>query len=261
MSKLLLRKDGSLMRTKEIYDEEKNCWNSSEYDVADHSWHYLNDDIEFEDGITLKDFFSLINKNLDIYVGIFGNWIDEYTDVILNGIPEEQDDDSDSIDYLNVYWRVDVDNDYFEIPAWPEFGGVGIAKKETHGHKVGDVVKWAVGYSPMQNYSHLPLQLEKKVILCENNSKLKEYKSNEYTLYQVIQGIVWEISFHGSPKDTAKFVEGLKETAQKFENGEEDCISLDEFLERFDIDDVDKEIIPLPKFTFEDVLNEYKTIE
>ena len=68
MAKLLLKKDGSLMRT--VKEET--------YDVSDVAWAYLNDDITFEEGITFGDLFRLISKNIDTFTVIFGNWIDEY---------------------------------------------------------------------------------------------------------------------------------------------------------------------------------------
>ena len=233
MATLLLKKDGSLIRAKEFYNKEKESWDASESEVSEHAWHYLNDVIKFENGITLKDFFNLINKNIDIFVGIFGNWIDDYTDVILNGLPESRKEDDQPIDYLHVRWRLDIDDKEKElcIPAFPDFGGVGVATHDDEYYKKGEIIYWAIGYSPMQNYADLPLKLEEIVdVWYPEQKELKKYKSYDYTLYQVIQGIIWEISFHGAPNDTYKVMQELREQMERIDSGEEKTYLFEDWI-------------------------------
>jgi hypothetical protein len=239
MPKLLLKKDGSLIRTRDFYDEDKKSWESSESDVTDSAWCHLSDDIEFEEGITLKDLFSLIHKNIEIFEGIFGNWIDEYTHVILNETPTEKEEEEQPIDYLRIYWDLSIDDrdNELSIPAWPNFGGFGIASHDDNSYKKGDVIRWGVGLSPMQNFADLPLKLEETVDVwyCDKKES-KQYKSYGYTLYQVIQSVIWEISFHGGPSQTSKFMDGLKQQIERIKSGEEKTYPMEDLWKELDLD-------------------------
>jgi len=227
-------------------------------DVTDDAYLYLNDNVKFEEGVTLRTLFSLIHKHIDIFKLIFGNWIDEYTDVILNGVPEKEDDEG-SIDYLRVYFFIEVDDkgNELSIPAWPDFDGIGVAKTDDVVYKKGDTIKWGVGYSPMQNLADLPIILQEKVEVWYSKSKeLKEYESNGFTLYQVIQGIVWEISFHGGPEQTSKFMDKIQVQIERIKSGEEKTYPLEDLLGGLDSE---SEALEIP-LEYEDGFRHHKKL-
>jgi hypothetical protein len=192
-------------------------------DVTDIAISYLHEDIEFDDNVTLRDLFLVINKELGLFHLIFGNWIKEYTDVILNGIPEIKET-SAKIDYLRVFWEIHNHGEEYNIPAFPFFDGISIEN--------GEEKKWAVEYSPMQNHAHLPLVLDPSVQVYNFESKEnKKYPSSGYTFFNVIQGILYEISFHGGPEATKRVLDDLTAQVERIEAGEEELFSADDFFE------------------------------
>lgn len=221
MAKLLFKKDGSLNKeTESGYD-----------DVSEFLVFHLNDDIEFEHGVTLKDFFMLLQPHMNLLVPIFGNWIDEYTDVIIHGEPDPPRTNLNPVNYLRVFWTLHIEEGSIEIPAWPDFEGVGKAIFDDQFYKVGDVIKWGIGLDNMANYSHLPLILDNVAQVWSDDSKeSKVYKSNPFILYQVIQGIIWEISFFGNPQRTAEVMNNLSAQAERIAKGEEKTYPLDDLL-------------------------------
>jgi len=192
-------------------------------DVTDLAITFLHENIEFDENVTLRDLFLVINKELGLFHLIFGNWIKEYTDVILNGIPEIKET-SAKIDYLRVFWEIHNHGEEYNIPAFPFFDGISIEN--------GEEKKWAVEYSPMQNHAHLPLVLDPYVRVYNFESKEnKKYPSSGYTFFNVIQGILYEISFHGGPEATKRVLDDLTAQVERIEAGEEELFSADDFFE------------------------------
>jgi len=208
---LKLKPGGTLERTNDRNETK---------DVTDLAITFLHENIEFDENVTLRDLFLVINKELSLFNLIFGNWIKEYTDVILNGIPEIKET-SAKIDYLRVFWEIHNHGEEYNIPAFPFFDGISIEN--------GEEKKWAVEYSPMQNHAHLPLVLDPNVQVYNFESKEnKKYPSSGYTFFNVIQGILYEISFHGGPEATKRVLDDLNAQVERIEAGE---FSADDFFE------------------------------
>ena len=235
MIHLLLKPGGVLERHK---------WNSDTqiYDIEDVSdsavWH-LNDHVQFDDGVVFRDLFILINQNMNLFLPIFGNWIDAYTDVVLNGAPELEDpDDNVPLHFLELYWNfsIDLKNDKeFSVPAWPNLHGVGFTKTDDKDYKKGELVNYGIGYSPMQKMANKPLKLrpDLNLYLTKNYNKVGNYnfKTESYTLYQVIQGVMYEISFHGSPTDTKNFMDYLADQVERIDSGLEKTYPMSEVMD------------------------------
>jgi hypothetical protein len=200
-------------------------WNSEKkenefFDVSKHAVHYLNNFIEFDE-VTVKDIFLLINKNMDYFLPIFGNWIDEFTFDALN---KESSGLVNDVDYVRLYWGLCADSDGLSIPAFPNFDGIGIANDTHVGYNIGDEIKWGMSLSSVESFIHLPLILDKKVKFVFENEDCtyeeKTYDTDCFTLFQVIQGIIWEMSFYGSPQQAKKLEENMRDQIEKIKSGE-----------------------------------------
>lgn len=227
MSKLLLKSGGVL---------EYSRWNTDTQsdeisDVSDIAIRFLDRPIEFAEDIILKDIFLLINQNLDFFDLVFGNWIRQYTEQALIAEPEEEEPDENPLDYLRLYWNIGVENGEFEAMAWPDFDGVGIARVDGDYFKIGDKVHYGIDFCPVQNNAMLPLKFEDEVNFYISaydydptkrknritNSKTEtfKYKIGHPTLYQAIQGIIWELSWYGNPTVTQSERSDLKESLKR----------------------------------------------
>lgn len=200
-------------------------------DVTDISISYLHEDIEFDDNVTLRDLFLVINKELELFNLIFGNWIDEYTNVILCGVPESEEENN-QIDHLLVSLEIENEGEEYNIPSFPEFHGVGICKEPFETYKEGDEIKWGISFSPMQKFADTLLVLDPFVHVYNSKTKEnKKYPSSGYTFFNVIQGILYEISFHGGPEATKRVLDDLTAQVERIEAGEEELFSADDFFE------------------------------
>ena len=191
-------------------------------DVTDIAYAYLNNYITLDDDVVLKDLFLLINQNLDIFTIIFRNYIDIYTFNALNNTP----DINDSMDWVELYWHLDAFKNELTIPSIPEYHGVQIAKEDGDYYKKGDKIKYAIELSPIENSVNCPLKLNNKI---EFNGSI--YDIDSYTLYQVILGVIWEISFHGDPVETNTFLNNLTNQVKEIKDGTEITYNMEEVLE------------------------------
>jgi hypothetical protein len=201
---------------------ERNKWNGEkqEYeitDVTDIAYYYLNSSISFSDDVILKDVFLLIDKHIDLFKLIFNNHIEEYTHDALNN-PDLSTADQ-GIDYCELSWYLDIYKKDLEIPSWPHFGGIGVCKKTDQNYKEGETIHWGLSFTPIENLVKLPLKLSE---IIEFNGKT--YYTSGYTLYHVIQGIMWEMSWEGSPAQSQKKLLELQEMCRKIDSGEEKLI-------------------------------------
>ena len=208
---------GGILHLVRWGDEEIN-------DVSDVAFHYLSENIQFVDDVILKDVFLLIDKNLDMFSAIFGNWIEEYTALALSETEQELDRD---MDYLELYRVGEIDGEEFTMDFRPSFHGVGVVKEDTEYNKKGEVVQWGISFTPTNELAHLPVKLSDKLAIY--NTKTKEtfnYKCDDYSLFDIIQGIIWELSFYGSPEKTKDVLDGLNNQMARIESGEEKLIEI-----------------------------------
>ena len=218
MSKLILKSGGILER--ETWNTETRSYDYKE--VSDTAYAYLNDIVEFDE-IVLKDLFIVINKNLEIISPIFGNWIEENTTAALTLEPTIKEKHcNDNMEYVEIYWHLGIDEDGIDFPAWPSFHGIGTADEDDDYYKAGQIIRWGVDFTPVQNLVNLPFKINPITSLYMNEGKgknskyeVKEYKTGTVTLYQTIQAVVWELSWFGGP-------DGKETRLEELINGKDD---------------------------------------
>jgi hypothetical protein len=85
---------------------------------------------------------------------------------------------------------------------------------------------------------HLPVRVNTEVLICEADIDAKQYantlqvvKSDRITLGSFIREILWELSWHGSPDDSEKFSEGLKEQVAEIDAGTAKTVQHEDVME------------------------------
>lgn len=182
--------------------------------------------------ITLKDIFTLIEKEIDIYKIVLNNWIDEYIEESKKPTKEIEKD----IEYLELHWGIEEytyeKNTELCNADFPDFRGKGfIAKNDEYEDgrlylKKGNRTHYAIEFSPVNELMHLPVKLNNKLYIQKSNYDTKTYnKSIEmertFTLGQILHGIVFELSFTGSPKDRDDKKEDILKTVDEIKNNKE----------------------------------------
>lgn len=108
----------------------------------------------------------------------------------------------------------------------PDFRGVSVATEDSKDgmYKVGEDISWGL-MGDFDELLSLPLTLGKLEVyssLLQIDSKTKSKKdlqhrvveNPEYSLFSLLDGILWELSFYGSPSMTKKFKENLQERVE-----------------------------------------------
>ena len=205
---LIIKKGGLLIEKDE---------NGKERDVTHEACRSLFDTCELEDNLTLRDIFLLLNKDLKFYDLVFASWTEE---IVTEGLTRVSNADDREIEYLELkkYGEFDIWEDRKEFNGFdlPSFHGVG---KDTDGIEIG----YAIELQPVSEIIDLPIKLNKEVKVYEvdyrdkKNYPRKEYNFGEcsFTLSQILYGIMWELSFFGSPENRDKMSSEILNRAEE----------------------------------------------
>jgi len=179
----------------------------------------LTDQIVFSSDFTFRDFFNhLLREKKDINKMFFstmrGCRIDDYVNDI--NTPKKQKKDTE-ITSVQVGWRIEVDKNELEITT----GFHGVDKK---GGNRESAVETAYGMSmtPLYVYADMPFRLNRSFIIEDYQQKtikkvLKSEKS--FTVFEVINAVLYEITWDGTPKERDK---RSKELDKQLEQSEKD---------------------------------------
>ena len=246
---LRITKKGRLIKKDWVYDEEKDEGQYVDSDVTEYAYRHLFDQCDLEKDVTLRSIFYLINKHAEIFNLVFPCWVDEYLAEALSGTgkPYTGKYDPDAIEWLELYWHFEQTtyekNEFpkeFHGHHFPSFGGTGFELKEEHEyHKVGSRIPWGISFTPVSDLINIPVKLK-------TNAEITDFDMNKdpkrligalgklegvtYTLGHILFGILWEISWHGSPEKRDKLGDELKQQVDDIKNGTAKLIPFDEAL-------------------------------
>ncbi len=228
----LLLKKGGVLQTKRY---SRGAWRTK--DLTKVAFRCLYEECSLAEDVTLRDVFLLLNKNLKMFDLILGCWCKE---VVTAGLSKRHKRNlkTDDIDYLELYYHI-VRDEYPKDDKrtyglrFPEFHGVGKLKKDSEdGHgKKGETIQWGVSLSEPWKLAPLPLKLnnEGKVFLEKRKSSevITTLPNPVYTLGNILQGIMWELSWHGSPEQVQKFAAELHRRVEEVESGKAKLVQFD----------------------------------
>jgi hypothetical protein len=216
---LELHKGGKLVETYWVYDETKGDGDMCEKDVTENAIRLLFEPCDLAQDITLKDIFLLLNTELKIFDAVLGNWCEEFVKEGLSGEgkPYTGEYNPEEIEYLQLSKYMWIDSDLSYGLERPDFGGVGFElKEEWDGWSKGDRISYGISFSPTQDLINLPVKLDRTLIIYNENpasgryhETIAEYENITFTLGDILNGIIWEISFNGGPEKKADFKQQL----------------------------------------------------
>jgi len=237
---LLLKKNGILEHTDWHYDEEADKGEYRSRDLTEDAdlLLFMHNNCELDEGVTLDDVFQLLAKHETLFNLLMPNcYVKEY----LAAREEEKTKDTD-IEYLELYTHLETDNREYD-PAMPknlnglflpQFHGIGKVLEEDGEegfYKKGDRINWSLSFSPVANLLHLPIKIADHVTV-SNALDWKEEAhvikaTPQYTVFQILYGILWEISWHGSPESTKKVGDEVMAAAEEVTKHPERLVSFD----------------------------------
>lgn len=225
--KIFIERGGNLI--KEDWDENSQKWVKIPVDFP---FRYLMESCELSDGLTLRDIFLFVDKHLDFFNSIVGNWLIDYVNYALRGEKEESsetDDRDGKLTCLNLkdyYYYEEKDGKYsfLKYSHFPQFDADGIDSE------TGEIIPYSVSFVDIHDLLDLPIKISKTEFHPENyKSPENIFEFTEYsnTLFQIIYAIFWELSFYGGPSDTKKVGQELRDTVKRIKDGTEPLVSLD----------------------------------
>lgn len=219
----ILQKGGKLV---------EEVWNSDteSYDLKDVTYKAIRlfaEPCQLEEGVTLRDLFLLLNTELELFNCFYGNWLKE---IVTEGLtvphPEAYTGvyDPDGIEYLELYWYISLDKQSLYGYNRPSFHGIGFElqdniyhdwepKTDVMYHK-GDRINWSLCMTPTNKIIDLPLKLNTVFNIYNEDVDagkgqygriMHSFADSTYTLGNIIDGIIWELSFHGGPDKRSAF--------------------------------------------------------
>jgi len=124
---------------------------------------------------------------------------------------------------ITRYLKVIIDLDQFY-----DLIGESIAKG------AGERIKWSLSFTSPLKILHLPTRLNPEVILYDSNMDSINYhkeigrmRNPGVTLGQVIHGVLWELSFHGSPETRDEESAQVKSMADGVRSGKKKPLRID----------------------------------
>jgi hypothetical protein len=214
---------------------------------------FLADEVVIGKNVTFGRIFELIIANKDIFNVIFnkgclyGYRIDQFIDEFNK---EDDDKDANNVDWIEVCWGVDYMDGFMdsekELTIYPDFHGI----KQNYVDKfIGDGkpcdMGIAVEFTPINQLKKYPFKLDKKVEIrgydkdAENKFPILLEATKDFTLFDMIKGILHEITFMGAPEQRDEQRSKLDATVERIEKGEEKLYEMkieDDKINFYDVD-------------------------
>lgn len=219
--KLVLHPNGDLIQTRWIYDDQTGCGQYIDLNATDRASAYLFEKLTLAKELTLRDVFSLIEKSPFLKESLHHYWIDEFLIEAKNAARASVEMNARSIECLELYWswEFDQESQIYKSPLRPDFRGVGILQQEDiieHDHVVcpkGQRINWSISTAELGEIIDLPLKIGDEPLVTEDAPPIKILCDT--TLGQMLEGIFWELSFHGGPEGRRSFNEDLEKAAKE----------------------------------------------
>lgn len=198
------------------------------HDVTDDAPAYLFEPCRLA-SVTLRDVLLLLDQHIATFDYLLGNWCKDYVCEGLKTLrlaPEKPLD----IDFLELRWQLRIDYDELdnrqELSGFriPDFTGVGkiLTEDVNQGDwkvaSMGERIFYALGLTPVYELVDYPLLLNYQVEIIDAGSTISTPVSpgqGEFTLGNILYGVIWGLAANGSPSDRDKLLVELKEALQK----------------------------------------------
>jgi len=231
MEKLIVKKGGFLEKQIWIYNDVKKKGKYTNIKIKRKtSLFYLNKYVELESGFTVRDWFKLVInypffQKLDCFMH---SYLEEYNTCPQSGCfdPENK---IGAIALQKIIVFDDYKNDHnYNYNSCIFIDVFGQTKDEIH---------YGIDFLHLKNYLDIPMKLLYGISYREKYNKggkkgLKIEKPKHeiinvyYTLFDLISSFIYEISFHGTPKQRDEKINELKEMVERIKRGEEKMVEM-----------------------------------
>ena len=247
-TELQLQPDGRLTRTYWDYDRAARSGEYLTEDVTDNAMQWLYEGLSLAEGVTLRSVFLLLQHCPQLLMVYRRNFSIELLAEALGPAPDEAQEggiDSNDVEYLAVYRNIGRHSGEKTLTGvnWVNFHGVGyVATADVleHGHvvcKAGNRINYGMSLTPVRRQLDLPLRLDTELTIGEEDTSVERFweqrqtlQCDEFMLGEVLNAILWELSFHGASDSRNAFADELRRRVESIHDGTAKLIPLDEVL-------------------------------
>lgn len=228
MRELILKPGPVLVARAWVYDDASAAGEMVDTAVTDRAHEYLFETVALEPDVCLQDIFGLLEQAPVLRQLLRRNFCEALLAEAKKGVAPEFTPGyaADGIEYLELYQRWNFNThtrEYQPMHRW-NMHGVGYSLQETvddgHGwvRERGSRTEWGVSGSPLRELLLLPVRVNPQVLVCEDDNAAKqsghvvdEVRAGGISLGQVLDGLLWELSWFGGPLEQAAVVAELKQ--------------------------------------------------
>lgn len=193
--------------------------------------HYV---CELEDDLTFKDVILLTQKHQDFLSTLLSPNPQDIKDLVQEGL-NEPDEKSRDLWYIEIYWRSNLVNySYNETPELYTYVGIqGIGDPTMEGQ---EYEKYALDLTPLNNIAHLPIKINNNMVLYDERKtsddkfqfgKVLFEAKKDFSLFELLYGIFYELTFHGGPKKRDEAKNNLLVSIKEIEDGTAELVPWD----------------------------------
>lgn len=217
-------------------------------DVVATAHRFLFDIVDIDAQVTLGDVFGVFAACPTLVDVFTRDWAQDLLEEALKGpLPDPDGDDQEQrIEYLELYgrWSFDTSTQTFDPMQRLSCHGVGpvLGRDAPEHHKTaGSRIEWGISCANLRQLLPLPIRVRTLVNVCESDfdavgygEVLKTVTLDGVTFGQVIQGLLWELAFHGGPKESTEVNESLKAQIAEIDSGRAVTTSADDLFDGLD---------------------------
>ncbi|QCP47891.1 hypothetical protein FAZ95_01050 [Trinickia violacea] len=234
MNQLFLKPGGRLEYVRSVFNEDTEKADDVAIDVTESAASYLLEPIIFEGEIHVRDVFLLLGASPALLEVFARQHAIAYLDEARKGNarPYTGQYDPNGTEYLELFydWQVACECGQLDGTHRLWLRGVGyelqedIEESSGFKYKRGARIHWSVMFSPVADLLNLPLRVNPEVSVTQSdggyermNQALYRFNVTRPTLAQVIQGLLWELSFGGDPEQTDEIVQDLLDARKEMD--------------------------------------------
>jgi len=249
MQDLTLKSGPALIARSWQTDDDGENGRCHELDATARAHEYLFAIVTLDASLTVGDIFRLLDASPVLKQVFRRDFAEELCREARKGSLDAEPNNADlpeGIEFLELYqqWNLDTSNQTYTSTQRLELHRVGFelqADAPNYHRKKGDRIQWSVSLTPLRELLALPVRVNPELRVMEDDINAKAFndevlkgKHPDVTLGQVIDGIVYELSFHGGPQERAEFRSGLDDQLAEIKAGTANLVSGDDI---FDVDD------------------------
>ena len=187
-------------------------------DVTDRAHEFLNELLEADEDVTLNDYLALLGTSPLLQAVYARDFAESIFQEVQKG-PLEQSA-ADPLEYLELYfqWCLDSATQSYSGLSRMHLHGIGtVLQEDREGYKAGQRIGWGLTGLQLRELLSIPVRVNHEVSVIESDpdahaegEEIHKVHLDAATLSQVLHGLLWELSFHGTPAQAQAFWQEIK---------------------------------------------------